>query len=634
MFSLRMKLLAGLGALLGILITVTLLGNSVLARYSNSIQQLFAEDYDSVAASQAMKEALERMLEKGQGQAWNGEPASASVRDDEDVATFERQLALQRTIADVPGEREATDQLGDTWNRFRSTYDLLDDGHLTLERRQQIFVQQILPLAREVRRSATKIIDMNLRTLETGRGSARQKAYHARLTMHLLAAVGIAMAVGIVLVAGVIVLRPLRVLEASLKQISRGNLEMKVQANRRDEIGQLGRAFNDMAAQLREFKRIDHERLVRTQHTTQLAIDSLPDAVVVIDPRGIIELTNETAARLFHLSPGMNVINDLPTPWLSDLHQQAMSSATPQNGGNGYSAAMRRVDGGEERFFLPRTYGIVDEKQTASVIGSAVVLADVTELKRLDQLKTDLLATTAHELKTPLTSMRLIMHLMAEERIGPLNARQRDVITAAREDSDRLHHVVETLLDMDRLRSGKVMMESRSMRVDEIIRECVDPHRDAIAAAGLELRVEIPSGQEPETLRVDQQRLSYVFGNLINNAIKYTPGGGWICVSVEPTANGVHFCVADNGQGIADSFRHRVFERFFRVPGQSGESGSGLGLAIVKSVIEAHRGRVWIESQVGEGTKVHFVIPPIAVETAKETSHGDSSRDQTTTAVA
>src|SRR4029079_19368794 len=93
------------------------------------------------------------------------------------------------------------------------------------------------------------------------------------------------------------------------------------------------------------------------------------------------------------------------------------------------------------------------------------------------------------ELKTPLTSMRLIMHLMAEERIGPLNARQRDVISAARQDSDRLHHVVETLLDMDRIRSGKVLMETRPMRADQLVRECVDPHRDAIAAAGLELRL-------------------------------------------------------------------------------------------------------------------------------------------------
>jgi signal transduction histidine kinase/HAMP domain-containing protein len=632
MFSLRMKLLAGLASLLAILIAVTLLGNSVLNRYSNSIHQLFAEDYDSVAASQAMKESLERMLERAQDRAWNANPSASdesravparSNSPDPDIEAFERQLEAQAHIADVPGEREATEKLADAWREFKTAYLSLSDDRRSFAERREIFLQRILPTASEVRTRATAVIDMNLADMEAGRGHARQMAARARWTMHLLAAIGIAVAGGIVLFAGVVVLRPLRVLESSLRQITRGNLELKIHTHTRDEIGQLGRTFNDMAAQLREFKRIDHERLIRTQHTTQLAIDSLPDAVLIIDPRGIVELTNETATRLFGLKPGVNVIDDLSTPWLSDLHQQAMGGDRTPRSGLGYSEAIHVEDGGADRFFLPRTYAIVDEKD--NVIGSAIVLADVTELRRLDQMKSDLLATTAHELKTPLTSMRLIMHLMAEERIGPLNPRQRDVISAAQEDSDRLHNVVETLLDMDRIRSGRVLMETRPMRAEKLVRECVEPQRDAIAAAGLELRVDISS--DAGEVRVDPQRMGYVFGNLIGNAIKYTPGGGSIRVSAELTANGVHFCVADNGRGIPEQFRHRVFEKFFRAPGQSGESGSGLGLAIVKSVIEAHRGKVWIESgERGQGTRVHFVLPTVA-QTNKESGH-DASHPQ------
>ena len=643
MFSLRMKLLAGLASLLAILIAVTLLGNSVLNRYSNSIHQLFAEDYDSVAATQAMKESLERIVERAQDRAWSidrpptldtatGSRAvpARSNSPDPDIEAFERELELQAHIADVPGEREATEKLADAWREFKDAYLVLADDGRTFAERREVFQQKILPLASEVRTRATAVIDMNLADMEAGRGHARQMAGRARWTMHLLAAIGIAVAGGIVLFAGVVVLRPLRVLESSLRQIIRGNLELTIQTNTRDEIGQLGRTFNDMAAQLREFKRIDHERLIRTQHTTQLAIDSLPDAVLIVDPRGIVELTNETATRLFGLKPGVNVIDDLSTPWLSDLHQQAMGGDRTPRSGLGYSEAIHVEDSGADRFFLPRTYAIVDEKD--NVIGSAIVLADVTELRRLDQMKTDLLATTAHELKTPLTSMRLIMHLMAEERIGPLNPRQRDVITAAREDSDRLHQVVETLLDMDRIRSGKVLMETRPMRVEELVRGCVEPHRDAIAAAGLELRVDISS--DAGEVRVDPQRMGYVFSNLIGNAIKYTRGGGLIRVFAERTGNGgVHFCVADNGRGIPEQFRHRVFEKFFRAPGQSGESGSGLGLAIVKSVIASHRGKAWIESgeagqaghegQTGQGTSVHFVLPTVA-QTAKESGHDPS----------
>jgi signal transduction histidine kinase len=140
----------------------------------------------------------------------------------------------------------------------------------------------------------------------------------------------------------------------------------------------------------------------------------------------------------------------------------------------------------------------------------------------------------------------------------------------------------------------------------------------------LELRLDLPDDAgEAGIVRVDPQRMAYVFGNLIANSIKYTPGGGWVRISVAGNSNGggVHFCVADNGRGIPEQFRHRVFERFFRAPGQSGESGSGLGLAIVKSVIEAHRGRVWVESgEGGQGTSVHFVLPSVS-QTEKESGY-------------
>ena len=171
-------------------------------------------------------------------------------------------------------------------------------------RRHQIDLTELRPLSNDVRTAAQQIIDMNLAHMEFGRGGAHDMTRNARQTMHILALVGILLAGAIIVFATMIVLRPLRLLERSARQIAGGNLEFAVPIRSRDEIGQLSRAFNDMAAQLREFKRIDHEKLVRTQYTTQLAIDSLPDAVALIEPRGQIELVNDTATRLFQLAPG------------------------------------------------------------------------------------------------------------------------------------------------------------------------------------------------------------------------------------------------------------------------------------------------------------------------------------------
>jgi signal transduction histidine kinase len=227
-------------------------------------------------------------------------------------------------------------------------------------------------------------------------------------------------------------------------------------------------------------------------------------------------------------------------------------------------------------------------------------------------VKNSLLSTTAHELKTPLTSMRMAAHLIAEERIGPLNDRQRRLFAAACEDCDRLHEIVESLLDMERIRLGKLLMDTQPENAGELARDAIESFRAAAERRGVKLEVDLPDGAEGGefSVRVDRQRVALVFDNLFGNALKYTPAGGTIRVGAmrDRRAAG-HFFVTDTGRGIPDALRHRVFEKFFRAPGQSSESGSGLGLSIVKEIVEAHGGRVWAESREGQGTTVHFVLP-------------------------
>ena len=263
---------------------------------------------------------------------------------------------------------------------------------------------------------------------------------------------------------------------------------------------------------------------------------------------------------------------DQPSPWLSDLHQEALTSNEPRRP-TALAAAVRVDDHGLARWFLPRTFPIRNEKN--HVIGSAMMLADVTELRRLDEIKNHLLATAAHELKTPLTSIRMAMHLIAEQRVGDLNERQRGLFAAARDDSDRLHNIVETLLDMDRIRSGAAIMEFRPVSGQALIQPCVEPHRDRLAASGIALRIETP--QQPLTVRADEKRMKHVFGNLLDNAIRFTPPGGCITISLN-IRNGTfaHFSVADTGSGIPDELQMRVFDRFFR-PGPIGRKRDGPG---------------------------------------------------------
>lgn len=617
MFSLRMKFLAGLSGLLAILIAVTLLANSVLLNYSRAVGDLFAQDYDSAADAQAMKESVEHLVQRAD--ALTSEPGATSQTSstaDADIAAFEHKLALQRKIANLPGEAALTRSLAESWAHFLTTYRSVSDVRMDSVARRARIAAELRPAAQQVRHAAQQIIDMNLTDMEAGRGAAREMTRRAQRTMHLLALGGIALAAALVLWAGLVALRPLRSIEQATRQIARGDLELTVPIRAQDEIGQLARAFNDMAAQLREFKRIDHEKLLRTQRTTQLAIDSLPDAVALIEPRGHLELVNETARRLFALQPGNSVV-DLPSPWLSDLHQQAMEAKGPQRPSE-LAAAVQIEDDGVVRWFLPRTFPILDDARR--VIGSTIMLADVTELRRLDEIKNHLLATAAHELKTPLTSIRMAVHLVAEERVGTLNERQAGLLSAAMTDSDRLHRIVETLLDIDRIRSGAAIIHLEPIVAQNLALACIEPLKERIERAGIDLCMMLPP--EPVMIRADLKRMQHVFANVIDNAIRFTAAGGSIAVSVRGVGDtAAQFSIADTGRGIPDHLQSRVFERFFRAPGQSGDSGSGLGLAIVREIVEAHGGKVWLESREGRGTSVQFVLPLHSNSEQQEFNH-------------
>src|SRR5205085_841625 len=191
-----------------------------------------------------------------------------------------------------------------------------------------------------------------------------------------------------------------------------------------------------------------------------------------------------------------------------------------------------------------------------------LVLADVTDLKRLDEMKNNLLSLVAHELKTPLTSMRMVLHLLVEGRIGALSDKQHELVVAARDDSDRLHQIIENLMDMARIESGRVLMETRPVPVEDLVDSAVEPIRPAFAEHGVSLLVDLPAGTRAAAVMADPTRVGHVFANLLNNALKYTQSCGHVRVTAREAAGGVvEFSVSDDGAGIPRQFLGRVFEK-------------------------------------------------------------------------
>ena len=239
--------------------------------------------------------------------------------------------------------------------------------------------------------------------------------------------------------------------------------------------------------------------------------------------------------------------------------------------------------------------------------------SDITELKRLDQLKTDFVNMVSHELRSPLTTIQASIKMTAEKLLGPLNDDQDNALRLALKNIERLARLINDLLDTSKIEAGKLELSCQPGDMKAVIQELVAAFSPLARERGLELRAVVPD--HPVELLMDRDKIVQVFTNLIQNAMKFTQEG-FVEVSAQVEAGGVRCQVVDSGPGIADSDLPKVFGKFqqFGAAPKGREKGTGLGLALCKGFVESHGGKIHVESQLGQGTRFIFTLPQIDVE--------------------
>lgn len=601
MFGLRQKLSLCFGGLLLIIIAIGIQSISHLTKLGESIDVILRENYRSVVACQEMKEALER-IDSGILFTLLGDGDRGKDLIEKNKVAFEKARHVESSNITLPGEGEKVARLEALSRQYMMGLKVIEDGRAPLALRRNAYFGELLPLFHQIKNKADEILQMNQQNMSDANDRARRSAAAARRQMYLLLFAGMIVAIGFVFVTGRWILGPIHRLIRSADEIGRGNLDVVVESGSRDEIGHLSEAFNTMAANLREFRRSDEARLIRIRQATEQAFASLPDAVAVIDGEGRIEVATELANRAFGLKPNRR-IEGLEFPSVVDICQRALESghrAVPEKG----ETIIQQFIEGEERFFRPEAVPIVDGQGQPT--GAILVLKDVTQLRQQDEMKKGIISTVSHQLKTPLTSIRMAIHLLLEENVGPLAEKQVELLLAAREDSDRLHGILNNLLDISRIESGKAAMKFRAVDPNTMVLDTVDFFTLAAHDKGLTLRTELP-GDLPEVW-ADPAQIGHVFSNLLTNALCYTDPGGVVTISVTADHRWVSFKVADTGRGIPAEYLETIFEQFFRIPDQRNETGAGLGLAIAKEIIEAHGGAVSAESIEGRGSTFGFTL--------------------------
>ena len=258
----------------------------------------------------------------------------------------------------------------------------------------------------------------------------------------------------------------------SANEIRRGNLDLMLDTGSRDEIGQLSEAFNAMAEGLRQIRRSDHRQLTRTRKAVSEVFKALPTAIAVLDMDNRVEVATEPAETLFGLKRGTH-LNSLGYEWLTGMVRQAQDEGRVVEG-DSKDACIQIFHDNHEFFFSPIVVPILEEADRGEISGTAVILNDVTSLREQQELKRSAVTTVSHQLRNPLTSIRMSVHLLLEENLGPLNSQQTELLLAARDESERLTSVVEELLDLNRMETGKALLDIEALSPHDMVRDVLE----------------------------------------------------------------------------------------------------------------------------------------------------------------
>ncbi len=329
----------------------------------------------------------------------------------------------------------------------------------------------------------------------------------------------------------------------------------------------------------------------------EAVLTSTNDAVIVTDKDNRVLLCNPAAESAFHLGPAEAVGQAIMNVW----SEPAMSRLFSADGSVNHRTDEILLSDG--RTLYANASAIIDDD--GELIGRVAVLRDITHLKELDTMKSEFVATVSHDLRAPLTYMRGYATMLP--MVGPLTLKQKDYAEKVMAGIEQMTELIDDLLDLGRIEAG-IGLVQEDCSLANVARSVVDTLTPQALSRGLTLEL----GPLSERLIIgDHGLLRHAVANLVDNAIKYTPPGGKVTVSVEEHDDAMIVSVKDTGIGIVPGDQVRLFERFYRVRRRETVDikGSGLGLAIVKSIAEWHHGRVWMDSQVGEGSTFHILIP-------------------------
>lgn len=581
--TIKTKIASALTFLFAIVLLIGGLGAYYLNQLSTDSQAILKDNYISLEYAGNMQKAL------------------ADLRDPDALLTFEENLKKQQANVTEIGEQEMTSTVSREFVRLKRG---VQDSATVYRIRQALF----------------QIDEINRRGIIRKNEIARQTADDALRWLAVVSTASILILFSFIINFPGYVANPLRELTRGIRQITKRNFEERLHFKSSDEFGELARSFNSMAQKLDEYEHSNLARVLFEKRRIDTLIHTMNEGIIGLDETRHILFANPVACRLLgtdeanlmgRYAPDIAATNDLMRTLIQDIMEDKEPDA-------GVGSLLKIFDNGKENYFNRRTHVVAvtrtGEEQPQRA-GYVVVLENITSYKELDLAKTNFIATVSHELKTPLSSVKMSLKLLEDTRVGTLNSEQQSLLNNIRTDADRLLNLTSELLNMAQVESGQIQLKLQPVAPGDIVRYAVNALHVQAEQKSLRIAVNVPVGLP--IITADPDKASWVLINFLSNAVRHSPEENTIDVQVAktPDANYIEFRVRDHGAGIRPEHQSRVFDRYFKASGgwaipQNGQAGgTGLGLAISSEFIQSMQGEIGLDTSVTDGAAFYFRLP-------------------------
>ncbi|WP_026675541.1 cell wall metabolism sensor histidine kinase WalK [Alkalihalobacterium bogoriense] len=380
-------------------------------------------------------------------------------------------------------------------------------------------------------------------------------------------------------------------------RMAAGDFSNQVHVYSKDEIGQLANAFNDLTARIKEA----NASTEREKKKLSSVLTHMTDGVIATDSNGNIILMNKRAEELLETTSEVAIEKSLP-----DVLR--MTEAYSVYELSDFTDGILLDFSNEEQDYLLQASFSVIQKENGPINGIITVLHDVTEREKIEHERREFVANVSHELRTPLTTMKSYLEALEDGALQDEELAPR-FLQVTQTETERMIRLVNDLLQLSKIDSRDYQLTLQKVDFHQYLHETVDRFEMIAKDKNVTFKRKLPAF--PSEVQIDKDKITQVIDNIVSNALKYSPEGATITISLVNQGKNIRVGVADQGVGIPRESQAKIFERFYRVDKARARNvgGTGLGLAIAKELVHAHGGKIWVQSTYGNGTTIYFTLP-------------------------